>query len=148
MIRGGLGIIALHGSAGCSERTRRATIRFPPLFTRMPVQPRKILAVMTDLFFSAKILDMAKRFGMSVEILKDMPTVLEKVKEKPSLVIFDLNCDAAEPLSIIRAMKSDPETKRVSTIGFVSHVQTELKLEAQESGCDMVVARSVFAQNL
>jgi hypothetical protein len=27
-------------------------------------------------------------------------------------------------------------------------VQTELKLEAQESGCDMVVARSVFAQNL
>ena len=103
---------------------------------------------MTDLFFSAKILDMAKRFGMSVEFLKDMPTVLEKVKEKPSLVIFDLNCDAAEPLSIIRAMKSDPETKRVSTIGFVSHVQAELKLEAQESGCDMVVARSVFAQNL
>ena len=103
---------------------------------------------MTDLFFSAKILDMAKKFGMSVEFLKDKLTVLEKVKEKPSLVIFDLNCDAAEPLSIIRAMKSDPETKRVSTIGFVSHVQTDLKLEAQESGCDMVVARSVFAQNL
>jgi hypothetical protein len=27
-------------------------------------------------------------------------------------------------------------------------VQTELKLQAQQSGCDMVVARSVFAQNL
>jgi CheY-like chemotaxis protein len=103
---------------------------------------------MTDLFFSAKIHDMAKKFGMSVEFLKDKSTVMEKVRDKPSLVIFDLNCDAAEPLSIIRAMKNDPETKRVSTIGFVSHVQTELKLEAQESGCDMVVARSVFAQNL
>ena len=103
---------------------------------------------MTDLFFSVKIHDMAKKLGMSVEFLKDKPAVLEKVKEKPALVIFDLNCDAAEPLSIIRAMKADPETKRVSTIGFVSHVQTELKLEAQESGCDMVVARSVFAQNL
>jgi PleD family two-component response regulator len=114
----------------------------------MTAQPRKILAVMTDLFFSAKILDMAKKVGMTVEFLKDKATVLEKVREKPSLVIFDLNCDAAEPLSIIRAMKSDPETKRVSTIGFVSHIQTELKLEAQESGCDMVVARSVFAQNL
>ena len=113
-----------------------------------PVPTRKILAVMTDLFFSAKIHDMAKKVGMSVEFLKDKSTVLEKVKEKPSLVIFDLNCDTAEPLSIIRAMKADPETKRVSTIGFVSHVQTELKLEAQESGCDMVVARSVFAQNL
>ena len=114
----------------------------------MPAQPRKILAVMTDLFFSAKILDVAKKSGMSVEFLKDKPTVLEKVKEKPSLVIFDLNCESAEPLDIIRAMKADPETKRVSTIGFVSHVQTDLKLQAQESGCDMVVARSVFAQNL
>jgi CheY-like chemotaxis protein len=114
----------------------------------MTVQPRKILAVMTDLFFSAKIHDMAKKFGMSVEFLKDKATVLEKVKEKPSLVILDLNYDAAEPLELIRTIKGDPETKRVSTIGFVSHVQTELKLQAQESGCDMVVARSVFAQNL
>jgi CheY-like chemotaxis protein len=121
---------------------------FSRLFSRMSVQPRKVLAVMTDLFFSAKIHDMAKKVGMSVEFVKDKPTVLEKLKEKPSLVIFDLNCDAAEPISTIRAIKSDPETKRVSTIGFVSHVQTDLKMEAQESGCDMVVARSVFAQNL
>jgi CheY-like chemotaxis protein len=114
----------------------------------LPVHPRKILAVMTDLFFSAKIHDMAKKFGMSVEFVKDKTSVLEKVKEKPSLVIFDLNYDGAEPLDIIRAIKSDPATKRVSTIGFVSHVQTDLKMQAQESGCDMVVARSVFAQNL
>ena len=33
-------------------------------------------------------------------------------------------------------------------VGFVSHVQTELKQRAQEVGCDTVVARSVFAQNL
>ena len=33
-------------------------------------------------------------------------------------------------------------------IGFVSHVQTELKQRAKEIGCDTVVARSVFAQNL
>jgi CheY-like chemotaxis protein len=114
----------------------------------MTAQPRKILAVMTDLFFSAKIHDMAKKFGMAVEFLKDKDTVLEKVKEKPSVVIFDLNYEAADPLGLIRAIKSDPETKRVSTIAFVSHVQTELKLQAQDAGCDMVVARSVFAQNI
>ncbi|HVY91792.1 MAG TPA: hypothetical protein VHA14_03545 [Bryobacteraceae bacterium] len=103
---------------------------------------------MTDLFFSAKIHDMAKKFGMTVEFVKDKDTVLEKVKEKPSVVIFDLNYDAADPLGLIREIKSNPETKRVSTLGFVSHVQTDLKLQAQEAGCDMVVARSVFAQNL
>ncbi|HVW11602.1 MAG TPA: hypothetical protein VHC90_23625 [Bryobacteraceae bacterium] len=103
---------------------------------------------MTDLFFSAKIHDMAKKFGMAVEFVKDKDTVLEKVKEKPSVVIFDLNYDTAEPISLIREIKGNPETKRVSTLGFVSHVQTDLKLQAQDAGCDMVVARSVFAQNL
>jgi CheY-like chemotaxis protein len=114
----------------------------------MPVQEKRILAVMTDLFFSVKINDIAKKLGMSVEFLKDKETVLEKVKAKPAVVIFDLNYEAVDPIGIIRLIKADPATKRVSTIGFVSHVQTELKLTAQESGCDMVVARSVFASNL
>lgn len=117
-------------------------------FIRMPNQARKVLAVMTDLYFLVKISDMAKKFGMVLETVKDKETALEKVKSKPSVVIFDLNYEAADPLGIIRTIKADPEMKRVSTIGFVSHIQTDLKMKAQESGCDMVVARSVFAQNL
>jgi CheY-like chemotaxis protein len=114
----------------------------------MPASEKKILAVMTDLFFSVKINDIAKKLGMTVEFLKDKETVLEKVKLKPAVVIFDLNYEAADPIGIIRQLKSDPATKRISTIGFVAHVQTDLKMSAQESGCDMVVARSVFASNL
>ncbi len=113
----------------------------------MPVPEKKILAVMTDLFFSVKIIDIAKKLGMSVEFLKDQESVLEKVKLKPAVVIFDLNYDAADPEQI-RRIKADPATKRTSTIGFVAHVQTDLKMTAQDSGCDMVVARSVFASNL
>lgn len=114
----------------------------------MSAQAKKVLAVMTDLFFSAKVMDTAKKFGMTVEIVRDRDAALEKIREKPSVVVFDLNCDAADPIGLIQTIKGNPETKRISTIGFVSHVQTELKLKAQESGCDMVVARSVFAQNL
>jgi len=114
----------------------------------MPLSEKKILAVMTDLFFASKINDIAKKLGMSVEFLKDKDAVLEKVKAKPAVVIFDLNYDALDPVSVIKVIKADPATKRVSTIGFVSHVQTELKLRAQDAGCDMVVARSVFATNL
>ena len=114
----------------------------------MPLSEKKILAVMTDLFFSVKINDIAKKLGMSVEFIKDKDTVLEKVKLRPAVVIFDLNYDGCDPIGIIRQIKGDPATKRVSTIGFVAHVQTDLKLTAQEAGCDMVVARSVFASNL
>ena len=114
----------------------------------MPIQEKKIIAVMADLFFSAKILDIARKLGMPVEFVKDKAAVLEKVREKPSVVIFDLNYEAADPLDLIQQIKADPETRRISTIAFVSHVQTDLKMRAQQSGCDMVVARSVFAQNL
>jgi PleD family two-component response regulator len=110
----------------------------------------KILAVMSDLFFSVKINDAAKRLGMATEFVKDKTLALAKAKAvpKPPLIIVDLNCDAADPLDLIAQIKSDPETAGIGMIGFVSHVQTELKLRAQEMGCDTVVARSVFAQNL
>jgi len=108
----------------------------------------KILAVMNDLFFQVKIMDAAKKLGLTVEFLKDRETVFEKVKAQPAMVIFDLNYAAADPLDLIRRIKADPETHLVSIVGFVSHVQTELRLKAHESGCDMVVARSAFVQNI
>jgi len=38
--------------------------------------------------------------------------------------------------------------KGTNIIGFLSHVQGDLKLRAQEAGCDMVLPRSAFSQNL
>jgi CheY-like chemotaxis protein len=108
----------------------------------------KILAVMSDLFFSVKINDAAKKFGLSARFVKDKTLALERAKSKPPLIILDLNCDAADPLDLIAKIKADPDTAAIGMIGFVSHVQTELRQRAQELGCDTVVARSAFAQNL
>jgi CheY-like chemotaxis protein len=108
----------------------------------------KVLAVMSDLFFSVKITDAAKKLGMTAEFVKDKTLALEKAKLNPPLIILDLNCDAADPLDLIARIKADPETAGIAMIGFVSHVQVELKQKAQAAGCDTVVARSVFAQNL
>jgi len=108
----------------------------------------KILAVMSDLFFSVKINDAAKKLGMTAEFVKDKTLAIDKAKLQPPLIILDLNCDAAEPLDLIGQIKANPETARIAMIGFISHVQTELRQRAQEIGCDTVVARSVFAQNL
>ena len=35
-----------------------------------------------------------------------------------------------------------------SVIGFLSHLQGDLKAKAMEAGCDMVMPRSAFSQNL
>jgi PleD family two-component response regulator len=115
----------------------------------MQRQPKKILAAVDDLFFTVKISDAAKRAGLLVEFIKNDKELLDKAKEeKPALIIFDLNFNAMQPLKVIPKIKGNSELKSISLIGYLSHVQGELKLKAQETGCDMVMARSALSQNL
>ena len=110
---------------------------------------RKILAVVDDLLFTVKINDAAKRAGLNVEFVKSEHDVLEKVnQEKPLLIIIDLNNNSVEPLQLISKLKSDGDLKQISLIGYLSHVQGELKQKAQEAGANIVMARSAFSQNL
>src|SRR5262249_50452650 len=106
------------------------------------------LAVVSDLFFSVKLSEAAKRAGLELEFVKDADQVLEKARDKPSLIIFDLNFDGVNPLATINSLKAGVETKGISLIGYLSHVQAELKQQAQDAGCDMVLPRSAFSQNM
>ncbi len=108
----------------------------------------RILVVMSDLFFSAKINDAAKKFGTTVVIVQDPALAREKIQAGPPMVIVDLNCQSANPLQLIAEMKNNPATRGIPVVAFVSHVQTELRQKAAETGCDLVVPRSVFAQDL
>jgi PleD family two-component response regulator len=108
----------------------------------------RIVGVLADLFFIVKIIDAAKKAGMTAEFVKERAALLAKAKDHPALIIFDLNFDAAEPLNLIAELKNSAELKSIALIGFLSHVQGELKQKAQEAGCDIVLARSAFSQNL
>lgn len=111
----------------------------------------RIFAFVEDLFFVAKIQETARKLGVKVEFVKTEKELLERIKEnddeKPSLIIFDLNNVNAKPLTTIPKLKSKLK-KGTSFLGFLSHIQGELKMKAQEAGCDMVVPRSAFSQNL
>lgn len=110
---------------------------------------KKILAVVEDLLFTVKISDAAKRAGLEVEFVKSEHDVIEKAtNEQPLLVILDLNFSAVQPLELISKMKSNGEMKQISVIGYLSHVQGELKQQAQDAGANIVMARSAFSQNL
>jgi PleD family two-component response regulator len=110
---------------------------------------KKILAVVEDLLFTVKISDAAKRAGLEVEFLKSERDVIEKAaSENPLLIILDLNFSAVQPLKLISQVKSNGAMKQISVIGYLSHVQGELKQQAQEAGANIVMARSAFSQNL
>ncbi len=114
----------------------------------MQKQDRKVLAVVDDLLFTVKIGDAARRAGLTPEFVKSERDVIDRAKEHPLLIIMDLNCNSVQPLKVISELKAAAETKNISLIGYLSHVQGELKQQAQEAGADMVMARSAFSQNL
>lgn len=106
---------------------------------------RRVLAVIEDLMFTVKIADAAKRSGLQAQFVKSEEAAIEAVKEAPLLAIIDLNCTTVNPLELISRLKE--QKQKLPLIGFVSHVQADLKQKAQEAGC-MVMARSAFSQNL
>ena len=110
----------------------------------------RIFAFVDDLFFQAKIQETARKLNVKLEFVKSEADLTDRLKlngeEKPSLIIFDLNNANVKPLTLIPKLKT--KLKKTSVIGFLSHVQGDLKQKAHEVGCDMVLPRSAFSQNL
>ncbi len=122
-----------------------------PVRAADPSAAPRIFAFIDDLFFLAKIQETARKLNVKVEFVKTDKDILERLKnngeEKPSLIIFDLNNANAKPLTTIPKLKKELK-KGTAIIGFLSHLQADLKMKAQEAGCDMVLPRSSFSQNL
>ena len=122
-----------------------------PLPAAAPDAASRVFAFVEDLFFLTKIQDTGRKMNVKVEFVKTEKDLTDRIKnngeEKPSLIIFDLNNANAKPLTLIPKLKSKLK-KGTSIIGFLSHVQGDLKQKAHEVGCDMVLPRSAFSQNL
>ncbi len=149
-----------NGNGNMQRGPRRGGVTFgkqfvPPEPEPVPMTsedlPTRIFAFVDDLFFLAKIQETARKMNVKVEFVKTEKDIYDRMgengDEKPSLVIVDINNAAAKPLTIIPKLKAKLK-KATNIIGFVSHVQGELKMKAQEAGCDMVLPRSAFSQNL
>jgi len=108
-----------------------------------------ILCVVDDLIFSIKISTAAKALGVALFFERSADHVVPRIREKkPTLVILDLNSSKLRPLEVIAQLKADAELKGIHTLGYVSHVQTDLIAAARQTGIDEVLARSAFSEQL
>jgi CheY-like chemotaxis protein len=117
-----------------------------------PDAPTRILFFIEDLFFQAKINETARKLGVKIAFIKndkDAVAALTDAEEedRPGLIVFDLNNANAKPLTLIPKLKTKLK-KSTSIIGFLSHLQGDLKAKAVEAGCDTVMPRAAFSQNL
>jgi len=109
----------------------------------------RIVAVLDDMFFASKIKEAAKSTGVNVEIFKNFTGLIESLTiAPPTLIIVDLNSKKFNALDLIEELKSSQKLKIISTLGYLPHVQEELKKEAIEAGFDIVMPRSRFSREL
>ena len=105
----------------------------------------RVVALMDDLFFQMKLAETAKQLGLEVKVATNAEALLGLLESQPKLVIVDLNA-RSQPLAAIEKLRQTKKDLRV--IGFLSHVQQDLAIAAQAAGCDEVMPRSSFTQNL
>jgi hypothetical protein len=155
--------IDMHGNGGRRPNNHRNhghnEDRMPPeLLTNFRAvtipedAPTHIYFFIEDLFFTAKIQEAARQQGVKVAFMKQDKDIVAHLAElpehdHPSLIVFDLNNNAAKPLTLIPKLKSKLK-KGTSIIGFLSHLQGDLKAKAVEAGCHSVMPRAAFSQNL
>ena len=115
---------------------------------------RNVLVFLNDLMFQVKIAEAARHANVSTAFVDSEMKLLARVaKARPGLIILDINLlninpASADPLKVIRDLKASTDTRTIPLVGYVSHVQTELRAAASEAGCDTVLARSAFVQKL
>ena len=108
-----------------------------------------ILAIVDDLMFASNIKTAANGLGVQVVFARSRDTALEEMRKRaPVLVIFDLNSARTDPLGIVAAMKTEPSLASIPTLGFVSHVRTDIIDAARQAGVTEVMARSAFTEQL
>jgi len=108
-----------------------------------------ILAVVDDLMFSSKIKTTANQLGVPLVFARSSAAALAEMRKiAPSLVIFDLNNPRTDPLGTVAAMHADPALAAIPTVGYVSHVDTDVINAARQAGVTEVLARSAFTTQL
>jgi CheY-like chemotaxis protein len=108
----------------------------------------RIAILVDDMFFAAKIRAAAQNAAREVESVKSLDQLEKMVDDPPAMVILDLNSERLDGIAAIKVLKSKPTMKGIPIVGFLSHVQVDLKQAAESAGCDYVIPRSMFSMKL
>jgi DNA-binding NarL/FixJ family response regulator len=110
------------------------------------------IVLIDDLFFQAKLFETAKQTGTTLETVATGEQLVKSAAAAPAaLIIVDLNArqgalEAIEKLGANSSASISGNPRRI--IAFLSHVQTDLAERARAAGCQDVMPRSKFTQNL
>jgi hypothetical protein len=101
----------------------------------------RVVAYIPDLLFGSSVLEGLRSAGHEPVLVGD-PEALARTLPGARVLIVDLTSDPEDRLRVVR--ESVPAGVR--TLGFYSHVEAEVRAQAEAAGFDQVVPRSRMAR--
>lgn len=106
------------------------------------------IAAFTDLIFGARIRAAAESHGIRAVVATAPDRIVETARLGARAVFIDLDVRGADPVALIRRLRSDDAAPRIRIVAFASHVRTDALDAAREAGADRVLPRGAFAKAL
>jgi len=101
----------------------------------------RVVAFVPDLLFGSRVVDAIQATGHEAVLASDIGTVRRELPGA-ALLIVDLTTDASARTGEVAALPRPG----VRTMGFYSHVETEVRAQAEGAGFDLVIPRSRMAR--
>src|ERR1700730_10537087 len=107
----------------------------------------KGLLLSDDLIFTSRIVGCARSLGLTLAAARSADALLELARgSRPTCVILDLDNPGLELPGLMSALAAIAPPPRV--IAYGPHVNAELLRAARAAGCDPVLPRSKFVEQL
>lgn len=104
-----------------------------------------ILALVSDLFFDAKITATGKAVGVDVVAVRTTDAAAAKLADAVGLIV-DLSLPIGDPIEFVRTVNAAHPSLRI--VAFLPHVEADRRRLAKEAGAHEVLPRSKFAETL
>jgi len=104
-----------------------------------------VLYITSDLFFSSRVGSLARDRGISVQVVTPI-TAAQKIEPDTELVLLDLTQRSLDVAAMVQAVR---EIANAATIvAYGPHVDEAALAAARDAGCDEVLPRSLFDQQI
>ncbi|HEY7863117.1 MAG TPA: hypothetical protein VIE39_05625 [Thermoanaerobaculia bacterium] len=108
---------------------------------------KALVAGVDDLFFRSKIEATARHLSVPVRFAAASDLVREASAKDVAAVLLELSANGAV-LEAVQKIRAQKPTASLPVVGFLSHVDVDLRKRAEAAGVTRVLARSEFSETL
>ncbi|MEX0819766.1 MAG: hypothetical protein WD070_09225 [Pirellulaceae bacterium] len=103
-----------------------------------------ILYLTKDLFFSSRVSSLAREAGATIDVIASADACV--AQDDTALAIIDLGLAQLDIASAVRRLRAIASPLKI--IAYGPHVDAAMLTAAQQAGCDWVLPRSQFDQQI